>query len=58
MLKNDVIQLLSNLQAEIESSSMKEKYRTLPKYFTQDRALTFSILIIMRLNIALSSKLF
>ena len=51
MLKNDIIQLLSNLQAEIESSSMKEKYRTLPKYFTRNRVLTFSILIIMRLNI-------
>lgn len=51
MLKSDVILLLNNLQVEIQSTKMKEKYRTLPKYFTRDRILTFPILIIMRLNI-------
>lgn len=50
MDKQKVIALLMKLQSEITSESVKEKYRTSEKYFIRRRQLTFSNLIMMRLN--------
>jgi len=44
-------QLLEELQNQIHSEWIKERFRIEPRYFTRDRVFTFSVVVLMHLNI-------